>query len=415
MYSVYSVDIQKAKQKGVMEMIEITNFRNGAIVNAHHGSEDGRSIKVRIEGISSTGRPVKVNGLPAEMDGRRFSTEVELDKQFNDVTASVMTPYGSYSQQIVLAWDKASFRRFNFYIDDHSFTFTDLAKQRPARAFDHFYLAGLKAIHDRLGFKVTLNVFYRNDHHGFELKDMPDTWRSEFQDNADWLRFSFHSYSEFPDRPYLESDAEEFGRDYDLVKGEIIRFAGEECFIPPIVIHWANIHPAVAAELIRRGTRAYSHSLRPRVMGGPSLAERQKGGNMERVESRSLSGEDKATVTDGLDMHYSLNEENDYLRKHTAYYDSSLGLFFFHTPNTCCNLTPLASIPGNYAAIFKNAERHGVDIFGGASHEQYTFPYYPNYLPDHLERIECAVRCMVEAGCRPVFFNEGMLGNRAWD
>ncbi len=38
----------------------------------------------------------------------------------------------------------SSFRRYSLYLDDHSFTFTDLVKERPARAFDHFYLAALK-------------------------------------------------------------------------------------------------------------------------------------------------------------------------------------------------------------------------------------------------------------------------------
>ena len=81
------------------------------------------------------------------------------------------------------------------------------------------------------------------------LKDMPDIWKSEFRDNAGWLKFSFHSYSEFPDRPYLEASAEEIGRDYDLIQNEIIRFAGEESFIAPLTIHWGNLHPAAAAEI----------------------------------------------------------------------------------------------------------------------------------------------------------------------
>ena len=296
-------------------MIEITSHRQGAILNRHHGEESEKSLKVTIRGISESGRPVKVNGVPAVMDGRNFSAEIELTQKVNPVTASVMTPYGVYSQELSLLWDKKSFRRVNCYIDDHSFVFTELTRQKPKRAFDHFYLAGLKKIHDESGLKVTLNAFYRNDHDkaGYLLNEMPDIWKSEFEDNADWLKFSFHSYSEFPDRPYLESSAEEIGKDYDLVQNEIIRFAGEKAFIPPIVIHWANIHPAAAAEIIRRGTRCYSSSFRARVMGGPSLADRQKGGNMNQIQARSLSGADKAASTEGLKMHYEYPEETGYL------------------------------------------------------------------------------------------------------
>ena len=72
---------------------------------------------------------------------------------------------------------------------------------------------------------------------------MPDIWKNEFIDNSDWLKLSFHSYSEFPDRPYAEADAETFGHDWDITKNEIVRFAGEQTFIAPCVIHWGTSTP----------------------------------------------------------------------------------------------------------------------------------------------------------------------------
>ena len=397
-------------------MIEITSHRQGAILNRHHGQETCSGLKVTLEGISESGQPVKVNGVPAQMEGRKFSAEIELTQKLNPVTASVMTPYGTYSQSITLVWDKQSFRRFNCYIDDHSFVFTELSRQRPKHAFDHFYLGGLKKIHEETGLKVTLNSFYRNDHDpkGFLLKEMPDVWKSEFEDNADWLKFSFHSYSEFPDRPYLEATAEEIGHDYDLVKNEIIRFAGENAFIPPVVIHWGNIHPAAAAEIIRRGTRCYSRAMRARVMGGPSLADRMKGGDMNKVQQRSLSGEDKKASTEGLKMHYDYPEETDYLNKYKCYFDPALGIIF-NSSILCCNLVPITEIPRRFEAAMENAVRYGVDALGFGSHEQYTFPDYPNYVPDHMERIALGARLFKENGFQPVFFNDGLLGNMSWE
>ena len=396
-------------------MVEITNLRQGAVLNHNHGVETEKSLRISVEGISDWGMPVTVNGVPAVMDGRRFFAEIELTQKINTIKAQSVTPYGNFSQDLTVVWDKKSFKRCNFYIDDHSFVFTDLAKDRPARAFDHFYLKGLKEINKKYGTKFTLNAFYHNAHHEFELKDMPDIWKSEFQDNADWLKFSFHAYSEFPDRPYAEATAEEFGRDWDLVQNEINRFAGEECYIAPNVIHWANIHPVVADEMIRRGTTCYSKSLRLRVMGGPSLADRQKGGNMTQIEARNRSGVDKNPASLGLSLHYDLIEESGYLEKHHCYYDPLLKIFFFMTNGVCGNLVPLAEIPGKLEKTFANAAPYGVEVFGNASHEQYTFPYYPNYLPDHMERLECASRVMHENGCKPVFFTEGILGNTAWD
>jgi len=398
-------------------MLEITSHRQGAILNHLHGIESADKLKILVQGISRTGRPVKVNGINAEMDGRLFSAEIALTQKFNQLECSVLTPYGLFTQQLTVVWDKKSFRRCNFYIDDHIFVFTDLAKQKPRSAFDHFYFNSLKKTHAETGIKFSLNIFYRNDHHPFELKDMPDTWKQEFIDNSDWLRFSFHSYSEFPDRPYLETTVEEFSRDYDLVQNEIIRFAGEESFIPPVVLHWGNIHPVAAEELVKRGTRCYAKAFRPAVMGGPSLAERQGGGDMQQVEARYRKGSERGTApTEGLDLHYNFPEEKSYFQNHKAYYDPNIGLFFAGGSGCCCNLVPLEDIKGRYAKIAETAEKYGVELFSGGSHEQYSFSYYPNYQPDHMERIACAARCLVkDLNCKPVFFNEGLLGNMAWE
>ena len=78
-------------------MIEITNFRQGALLNHHHGVETENYLRINVEGISNSGCPVTVNGIPAEMDGRRFTAEIDLTEKINTVTASTITPYGSYT------------------------------------------------------------------------------------------------------------------------------------------------------------------------------------------------------------------------------------------------------------------------------------------------------------------------------
>ncbi|MBR2426564.1 MAG: hypothetical protein IKB16_07465 [Lentisphaeria bacterium] len=397
-------------------MIDITSHRQGAILNHNHGVETDSGLKIRVEGISETGRPVKINGVPAEMDGRIFRADVELKEQYNNIKASVLTPSGNYSQELTLVWDKKSFKRFNCYIDDHSFLFMELTRQKPARAFDHFYLAALKKIHDETGLKVTLNTFFRNDHDpdGYLLSEMPDIWKSEFEDQSDWLRFSFHSYSEFPDRPYLEASAEEFGKDYDLVQNEIIRFAGEKSFIVPMIIHWGNIHPVVAAEYRRRGSRYYGRSMRPMVMGGPSLAERQKGGDMKQVEKRASARDERVSPIEGFGLYYDDQEEISYLAKHKAYYNPALDMFI-QLGTVCCNLTTQDVIRDRIAKQFEIAEKYGVEAFSFASHEQYSFPFYPNYIPDHLDRIALTARLFHDAGYKGVFYPEGIMGNTAWE
>ncbi|MGI6337056.1 MAG: hypothetical protein ACOXZM_08395 [Eubacteriales bacterium] len=386
-------------------MLEITNYRNGQIVNRNHGTETAQSLTVTVEGLADCAGRVLLNGQPVTACGRCFHGNVTLTDQFNRVTVSADTPRGEYTQTITLVWDKQAFARYNFYIDDHSFVFTDIAREKPKSAFDHFYFKALQDIHNRYGTKFTLNCFYRNDHDEFYLRDFPDTYKEEFRANADWLRFSFHSYSEFPDRPYLESGAEEFGHDYELIRSEIERFAGAEAWIEPVVIHWANVHPAVAQYLVEHGCRAYSRSYRPRVMGGPSLAQRQG----------TASGIDLAQKTDAaFESYYDDGEEKSFLDDQRAFYNPTLGVFFF-SGHCCCNLTPIPVIEERTRKVLEQSKRTGQLVYGLASHEQYSFPYYPNYIPDHLERIEIACRLMYEAGCKPVFFAKGLLGNEVWE
>ena len=68
-------------------MIEITNFRQGAVLNHNHGTETEKALTVTIQGVSSSGYPVYVNGVKAEMDGQRFEAEVDLTEKINQVKA----------------------------------------------------------------------------------------------------------------------------------------------------------------------------------------------------------------------------------------------------------------------------------------------------------------------------------------
>ena len=401
-------------------MIQITNIRQGAIFNHNHGKEDANGLTIFVEGITDFPGPVTLNGAPARRDGRRFMGEVTLTQQFNTITADQVTTYGNFSQSIVVVWDKKSFKRVNFYIDDHSFFWTDLAKERPARAFDHFYLKGLKEIHERTGLKVTLNCFYHNDHFDCDMTQVPDIWKSEFIDNSDWMKLSFHSSGEFPDRLYIEASEEEFARDYDMVHEQIVRIAGEESFTTPVVIHWAIISPSCVKVLKERGVKCYSNAFRPRLMGGPSALERAVGAKTNTTANSQMKdssyNRDKQLAGDfgfGFEEHYNVMEELSYMDNHKLVYNPHLDMTFFRGC-ICCNLVPMELIKGRLDSALESSAAVGNDVFGLASHEQYTFPYYHNYIPDHMERISKSIELMVEAGCKPVFFSEGFLGNDAW-
>ena len=391
-------------------MISITNFREGALVNYRHGIETEKSLTIEIRGTNSFGTPVKVNGVTAQQDGLHFTATVELTNKINIIEAVTMTAYGEFSQKLTLVWDKKSFRRCNFYLDDNIFVFTELAKYRPARAFDHFYLKALKEINRKYGLKITLNTFYHNDHEEFLLKDMPDIWKSEFEDNSDWLKISLHSYSEFPDRPYAEASRKDFLRDYNMLKDEVERFAGSSAFIVPAVLHWNNLSSGVADELIKLGCPCYSESMRHRVMSSPPFDELTAEEQQEEFRSEIY-----VPPTEPLARHYGFAEEIDYLAKHGAVYDRGLGIFFYHDW-IICNLLTLEQIPRLFKRIKANADNFKCDLFSAGGHEQYSFPGYFNYQSDHFQKLDETARLMVEeACCTPVFYQDGLLGNTAWE
>jgi hypothetical protein len=166
--------------------------------------------------------------------------------------------------------------------------------------------------------------------------------------------------------------------------------------------------------MIARGTRCYTGSLRLKVMGGPSLAERQNGGNMNQVQERSMSGSAQDISSIGMQLHYGFVDELSYHTHHRNHYNPLLKLYFYAN-DLCCNLTPIDKIADRVNTVQKLSEQYKFENFGIVSHEQYTFPYYQNYLPDHMERLELTAKLYTEAGCKPVFFNDGILGNTNWD
>ena len=145
-------------------MLEITSHRNGELLNSRAGRETSAGLEITINGMADPQSSVKINGIPAEKHDRMFSGRLLLTEKINKVTVSSHDKFGDRTQTITLVWDKASFKRYATRIDDNVFFFTDLARERPARIMDHFYLAGLKKLHDKYGTKFILKCFYKNDH-----------------------------------------------------------------------------------------------------------------------------------------------------------------------------------------------------------------------------------------------------------
>lgn len=120
-------------------------------------------------------------------------------------------------------------------IDDATQIFQDIAFHDYESIFDNEVLGKLRDFHEKYGLKVSLYVFDRLDTYG--LEDFPDSYRSEFEDSAEWLKIGFHSITEeSPEESGLT--AKEFERGFQKVKKEILDFAGEKSFAHVIRLHY---------------------------------------------------------------------------------------------------------------------------------------------------------------------------------
>lgn len=57
-----------------------------------------------------------------------------------------------------------------------------------------------------------------------------------------------------------------------------------------------------------------------------------------------------------------------------------------------------------------SASPRTAEVMDPFTHEQYFWPFYRNYLPDHADRLDVMLRWVTERGYEPVFFHENYPG-----
>ena len=146
-------------------MLEITSHRNGELLSARHGKESPDELTIQLRGIASIQSKVTVNGMAVQRQDKEFFLDLPLREKINRVTVHAKDKYGERTQTIVLVWDKGSFKRYAVRIDDNSFVFTDLAKNKYSSIFDHFYLKKLKELTKNTAVNSFSNaIFCLNSH-----------------------------------------------------------------------------------------------------------------------------------------------------------------------------------------------------------------------------------------------------------
>lgn len=318
---------------------------------------------------------VLVNGQTSARSENRFTCPIELYERKNEIVVQVQTGQRIEKKVVRVAWIKESFPRYRFQVDDNSFFLRDICKNQYKSLFDCFYLAMYRDLHLKYGSKFTLNVFNSTPERDFQLSDFPETYKSEWEDNSDWLRLAFHAENEFPDRPYETAKPEKLAADFDEVAGQIRRFAGK-AYRQPGIIHWGTIRPEAYKTLYDRGVRTLSGYF-------------TKSGNSWVVSFQ---------LPDSVCQ---------YLTSHEAWMNFDENIMFSRL-EMVVNSTPIDKIIPILDASRSNPNFSEVVDF--LTHEQYFWPSYQSYLPDHAKRMDRAIRWVTENGYKPVFLDDGFYG-----
>jgi len=360
-------------------MLHIEDPIHGAVVNRRWGTQDDEGLRLTVTGSAPPHGAVTVNGVPARVANGRFSAEVLVTEIEQDITAAYHGTCGDQQHTIRIVWDRNSRPRYRFSIDDNSFWLRDVYQQQYASLFDCFYLDILRGLHREYGAKFTLNIYAQTDDdpaNPFFLVDFPDRYRGEFADNADWLVLAFHAKSNLPDRPYQYASAETLLADKHMVEEQIVRIAGEATLAQPTVIHWGMVPPEAWKAMYDDGIRVLSGFSHP--------------------------------TSRGYDINYWLDQErSEWLYHHEAIKDFASGLVF-SVCDIVCNNTPLDQIEPTLQPSYDNPRKAEImDLF---THEQYFWPFYTRYIPEHGERLNQTIRWVTERGYEPVLFHQGFLG-----
>lgn len=301
-----------------------------------------------------------------------------------------------------------------FFFDDVIWTLRDLARERPASIFDHFFLKDLKHHHEAYGAKFQLNLFYRTDfYYGndeFTLADMPDAYKAEFEAASDWLKFAVHSKQEFPDYPFVNMDYKDAYEISQAIMNEIRRFAGENSITYGMTPHWGPASLDACRAFRDCGVRmmwASAGETQPYNGDPDSLpyghAARLLNNRKPETMLFTRNSFDVA-ITRSVCGYNHLSTEEGAATLHSTYlhYDPKTDLYF----RDMGLLSPLNTYPSIEVMEQDLATGMDYEFLSVATHEQYSYQEYYGYLSDHGERIRRACEMLYENGFTFIYADE---------
>lgn len=353
------------------------------VLGTQPGPDGKNGLKIEVTGSVPPGAPLEVfttdgQKIPVTIENGVFRGTALLGQRITEIKARTTLNGVPREIRTRVVWVKNSQRRFRCYIDDHSFFFRDICQKNYQSIFDCFYLAKLRQLHRDFGVKINLNCFNTTPERDFRLSMFPDKYKSEFEDNAHWLRLAFHSENEFPNIPYKNATPEQLAADFDLVAKELKRIAG--CaYTAGLQIHWADVPPSCYKVLADRG-----------------------------VKMLPTRGRTPDSTTPKICDYHLPDNVLEYLHYQQGWMHFDSGLIFYSASTGTREWTPLEKTGPNLLAVIENpAKSHLLNIAG---HEQYWWPFYKNFVPDLYERYAAAFRFVLDRGYKPIWIEDGFFG-----
>ena len=351
---------------------------DGVMLTQAAGQVTGEGLEITCIINAPPDSRITVNGVLCTARTNAYQAAVLICNYKNTLCAHDLD--SGESSSIEVFYLKQAFMKYRFSLDDNIWFLQNLARHAGdyRSLFDDPYLSLIKTLHDRHGTKFHLNIYYEcPEHGGFNLTQMPDCYKSEWLENASWLRLSCHANANLPDRPYIRASFEQVKFEHDRVVDEILRFAGPEAYAGPVTtIHWGDATVDAVRAMRSSGIRAFV-------------------GTFEYANPQNVS------------IRYYLNAEQcALLNIYGFYYDKQEDVCFFRY-GAAIQHEAIERIP---AMLDQFAAQHPLYPFIELCvHEQYFYPDYAAYMPDYELRLDTAIRWCAEHGYEPAFISDILL------
>jgi hypothetical protein len=316
------------------------------------------------------GSEIRINGKEAKYADGLYTADINLKDYRNRIEAT--DAKSGTIQSIAVYRLKNYVDKYRLSLDDNILFLKDINdnSSKYRSVFDNAYLGFLKQVHDTYGTKIHLNIYYQTE--GFNLSQMTAKFKNEWRENSRWLRLSFHALQNKPDNPYLNSGYAEVKRDCEMVKEQILRFAGEEQTGRVTTLHWG------AATL--EGTRALRDS------GYDCLA------------GYFVVEPGESPVSYYLDL-----PERSHLNEKFIWRDNKEGIIFSRIA-IVINSHDIDKIVPYLDSLKVGSHRPPyADLM---IHEQYFHADYVDYQPDYRQKVMTTVKWASEKGYKPAFLSE---------